>query len=74
MNEWLSGARNWWSTRSLHKKAEAGAPLLYRDDEDATLNGSWRHFLVSFGIHAVESFAAFALVLGVIFLLIWLFR
>jgi hypothetical protein len=50
MNDWLSGARNWWATRSLHKKAEAGKPLLYRDDEDATLNGNWGHFLISFCI------------------------
>jgi len=23
MNDWLSGARQWWSTRSLKKKADA---------------------------------------------------
>ena len=73
MNDWMSGARNWWASISLHKKAEAGAPILHRDDEDATLNDSWGHFLVSFLIHAVESLGALALVLGVIFLLIWLF-
>jgi len=73
MNDWLSGARNWWASISLHKRAEASAPILYRDDEDTTLSHSWRHFFVSFLIHAVESLGALALVLGVIFLLIWLF-
>jgi len=72
MNDWLSGARNWWATHAVFRSAEATRHL--RPDHDtATQEYGWTHILHGFVFHTIEVLGALALFIGVIFLLIWIF-
>ncbi len=73
MNEWWSGARQWWASRSLYKRAEEGHFDAGYRELDASHALGWRQFLFSLALRCLEVFGALALFIGVVFLLIWLF-
>ena len=72
MNDWLSGARNWWSTHAVFRRAEATRHFGQDQDTEA-LDYGWMHVLSSIVFQTIEIFGALALFIAVIFLLIWLF-
>jgi hypothetical protein len=69
---WWTGARNWWATRSVYKKAEATRHLSRAESSDG-LEYGWRHAILNGVLQAVEIFAVLFVFLAVVFLLIWLF-